>query len=457
MTAAGERSPSSGRDAPRRRPAGRLPAELVAGQPNVPLVARGLLTTAPRFWLVLVITGVGAGLGGAALTLLLRSVQVLSFGYAEESFLQGVEQASAARRVVVLTLAGLLVGLGGWGLTRAFRSTSGISEALWLPGRRMRFVPTALDCVLQIVTVAMGSSLGREGAPKELGAVIGERLAKITGLPPEQRRVLLAAGAGAGMAAVYNVPLGGGLFAAEVLLGAFTLPLVLPVLLTAVIGTVVAWVVVPQAPIYAIPKYGTTPSMIVWAAVFGPVAGLVAAAFVRLLTHAKARQPRGWRLPLVAVPVFAALGALSIAYPEVLGNGKGPAQLAFDGAGSLPLLAALVVLKPLATTACLRAGATGGLFTPSLAIGAVLGGATAYLWTALWPSVGLGAFAVVGGAALLAAATQGPVSSVVLVFELTHVGPSVLVPMLLAVVGATLTARWLGPRSIYTPNLPPEA
>lgn len=411
--------------------------------------------TTPRFWLVLVLTGVGAGLGGAALTLLLRAVQHLSFGYAEESFLQGVEESSSTRRVVVLALAGLVVGVGGWALTRAFPSISDVPAALWVPGRRMRLLPTALSGALQIVTVAMGSSLGREGAPKELGAAIGSRLSELTGLPPAQRRLLLAAGAGAGIAAVYNVPFGGGLFAAEVLAASFALRVVLPAMLTAVVGTIVAWVVVPRAPMYVIPAYGATPSMIAWAVLFGPVAGVAAVAFIRLTRWAKVRRPNGWRLPLLAVPGFAGLGALSIVYPELLGNGKGPAQLAFDGAGSLGLLAALVVLKPLATAACLRVGATGGLFTPALASGAVLGGATAYLWTALWPSSDLGAFAVVGGAALLAAATHGPISAIVLAVELTHVGPSVLVPTLLAVVGATLTARRLEPRSIYTAELPP--
>ena len=403
---------------------------------------------------MVLLTGIGAGLGGAVLTLLLHAVQHLSFGYVEEAFLQGVEQSSSTRRVVVLTLAGLVVGLGGWALSRVFRSSSGVSETLWLDGRTMGLRSTVLTGLLQIVTVGMGSSLGREAAPKELGAVIGQHLARRVGLSPEQARVLLAAGAGAGMAAVYNVPLGGALFAAEVLLGTMALTIVVPLLAATVVATVVAWVVVPQAPVYLIPAYASTASLIVGAVLLGPLAGVVATALVRAAAHAKTHRPTGWRLPVTAVVVFAALGALAIAFPEVLGNGKGPTQIAFDGHGSLGLLTALVLLKPLATLACLRAGASGGLFTPVLATGAVLGGATGILWAHLWPGTAPGAFAVVAAAAVLAAATQGPVSSIVLVVELTHVDLTLLVPLALAVVGATLTARALEERSIYTATFP---
>jgi chloride channel protein, CIC family len=423
------------------------------GQPNVPLGGRGLLTLSPRFWILLVLTGVAAGVGGAVLTLILHAVQHLSFDYSEGAFLYGVQRASYARRVIVVTLAGVVVALAGWLFLRILpNEASGVSEVLWLDDRRMGLRQTMASGLVQVVTVAMGSSLGREAAPKEFGAAVGFRLSERVGLPAEQRRVLVAAGAGAGMAGVYNVPLGGALFAAEVLLGSIALSALLPVLIAAVIATVVAWVYIPQEPIYVIPHWHGTSSLLVWALLFGPIAGVAAAAFVRAVAWAKLhRASKGWQRTAVAVPVFAALGVLSIAYPHVLGNGKGPTQLAFDGSGSLALLAALVLLKPLATVACLRVGAVGGLFTPTLATGALLGAAAGRLWTDVTPGkVGLGAFAVVGGAALLAAGTQGPLSAMVLVFELTHADESLLPACLVAVIGAVVVARWADQRSIYT-------
>jgi H+/Cl- antiporter ClcA len=144
-----------------------------------------------------------------------------------------------------------------------------------------------------------------------------------------------------------------------------------------------------------------------------------------------------------------AVGGISIEFPQVLGNGKDVAQLAFVGAIPPLLLVALVFLRPLATLACLGSGVPGGLFTPSLAMGALLGGVLGIAWSWFWPGVPPGLFAVIGATAVLAATTHGPISSIVLVMELTARDRSFMLPLLAAVVTATIVARTLDPRSIY--------
>lgn len=161
----------------------------------------------------------------------------LAFGYTELSFLQGVEQASPLRRVIVLASAGLLGGTIWWALRRWMRPSQGVSEAVWSPHGRMRIVPTLLDGLVQIVVVSMGASLGREGAPRQVGAAIASTLSDLTGMSSQQRRLLIACGAGAGLAAVYNVPFGGAVFTLEVLLGSLSLPLVIPAATTCVVAT----------------------------------------------------------------------------------------------------------------------------------------------------------------------------------------------------------------------------
>lgn len=419
-------------------------------QPNAPLARRGMVSIAPLFWVVVVLTGVGAGVAGGALMLLLYLVQHLSFGYTEETFLQGVEQASAARRVLVLAIAGLLAGAGWWLLRSVLGPSRGVSEAVWNAGGRMPLIRTALDGVLQIVIVGMGASLGREGAPREAGAAIGSRLSELTGLSDNERRLIMACGAGAGLAAVYNVPLGGALFTLEVLLGSLSIPLFVPAAATSIVATTVAWLLLPNRPTYTVAPFPLTISIGVFAVVAGPVCGLAAVGIVRLVALARASKPQRWRLLVATTLVFTAIGALAIPFPQLLGNGKGPTQLTFDGAGGLGLVAVLFLLKPVVTAACLRSGATGGLFTPTLATGALLGATLGHLWSLLWPGTPLGAFAVLGAAAVLAAALQAPISAVVLVLELTRVGPGFLVPMVVAVIGATVTARLLESRSTYT-------
>jgi H+/Cl- antiporter ClcA len=150
------------------------------------------------------------------------------------------------------------------------------------------------------------------------------------------------------------------------------------------------------------------------------------------------------------------LGAISILFPQLLGNGKDIVQLAFANQIAPALLLLLLFLKPAATTMCLGSGAPGGLFTPSLALGALLGGVLGHIWSLLWPSAQPGLSAVIGAGAVLAATTQGPISAVVLIMELTGGARSFIAPVLLAVVIATLVARTIEPRSIYDARLTDE-
>jgi H+/Cl- antiporter ClcA len=154
--------------------------------------------------------------------------------------------------------------------------------------------------------------------------------------------------------------------------------------------------------------------------------------------------------PIVALGL---LGLISIRYPQILGNGKDVSWLAFTGRVTPVLLLVLAFLRPAATVLCVRSGTPGGLFTPSLTLGALSGGLLGYVWSTVWPGAPEGAFAIVGATAVLAATTQGPISAVVLMMELTGRDRSLVVPLLLAVATATLVARTIEPRSIYDARL----
>jgi H+/Cl- antiporter ClcA len=174
---------------------------------------------------------------------------------------------------------------------------------------------------------------------------------------------------------------------------------------------------------------------------------------VRIIAWADRNRPEGWRRLVAPLFALGLLGLISIPFPQLLGNGKDVAQLAFTNEVAPVLLLMLLVLKPLATTMCLGSGAPGGLFTPSIALGALLGGVLGQVWLLLLPDTQPGLFAVIGAGAVLAATTQGPISAVVLMMELTGSDRSFIAPMLLAVVMATLVARTIEPRSIYDARL----
>lgn len=409
-----------------------------------------------RFWVALAATGVAAGLLGALMMAVLHTVQHIAYGYSSGSFGSAVTRVSGTRLLLALVVGGALVGPAWFILRRVATGSSDVDDAVWSGKGQLSFGRSLGTGVISEVAVGVGASLGREAAPKLLGAASGTLLARWSGLDTEQRRLLVACGAGAGMGAVYNVPIGGSLIAAELLLGQLSLAVLLPALVCSVLATVVSWVYLPTAVTYpGLPAMSPTASQLVFSLVAGPLIGLVAVALVRGVAWISRHQARG-RLVLVGpLLAFSILGVLALRYPLLLGNGKDLTHEAFltTADRGLLLLVALVVLKPLVTFLCLGAGATGGLFTPILSTGAALGLLLGQLWGQAWPGGPPAAFAVIGAAALTGAAMQAPLTGLVLVLELTGTAEPLIAPMVVATALATLVVRHLDGHSIYSARL----
>src|SRR6266436_5814815 len=394
---------------------------------------RAIAVRKPRRLILVLVTfatGVTSGLGGLALALLLRLVQHVAYGHGphtmagRQSFLQEVTAASDLRRFLALCSCGAVAGIGWWLLYRFGTPLVSIRQAV-RKGGHMPFWATLTHAILQIVTVGLGSPLGREVAPRELGAALATRLCARANLTPECTRIMIACGAGAGLAAVYNVPLGGTLFTLEVLLGTFSLSASVAALATCVIATLVAQLGLGNGLQYSVPPLAISPSSIVWSLLVGPVT-----------EAARARAPRNWRLAVWCALVFPIIGLLAIPFPQLLGNGKGLAQAGFDSEVGLTLAATLLLLRVVVLVASLRAGAEGGLLTPGLSIGALLGIMLGSFWNHVWPTGSLADFAIIGGAAFLAASMKMPLTAIVLTVEFTGIGQEFLVPLSLAVAGS---------------------
>src|SRR5579862_4498054 len=408
------------------------------------------LTVPLRLWPAILLTGAGAGITSALLMKLLRLVQHVCYRYREGDFLTGVEGVSGTHRVMVLACAGVLAAIV---LVLRKRlpdaDEDDLNESIWKHSGRLPQWKMTVNALLSIVIVGMGAALGREAALKQFGGLVGGKLSDWLALTPEQRKLLVACGAGAGMAAAYNVPLGGALFTLEVLLGAASLSAALPAFATAFLATAVSWSMLPNEPTYQLPNLPATSSLFWWALVCGPVMGYAAVWFVRGLHWAKDHKPKGWAVAAMPVIVLLALGVAAMPLPELLGNGKNDIQLAFESRFSAGLLLWLVVFRPIATMACLRAGAPGGLFTPTMTFGALLGGVFGQAWSFVAAGADKRSCAVLGAGAVLAAATQAPISSVAFILELTYNANTLMVPLLLAVVGATLTYGLFETRTSY--------
>ena len=340
---------------------------------------------AARFWLAVLLTGAGTGLGAIALTRLLIVVQQFAWQGSGTEVLAAAQHASPQRHILVLLCAGLATGLGQIVL-KQLTSANGIdtTAAIWFHAGRLPALRTLGSALLSIFVVALGASLGREGAPKQAGTVVANFFADKGRLSDEQRRLLVACAAGAGMSAAYGVPLGGALFSIEVMRGILALRYVLPALVMSLVATAVSWIGLPNAPTYVIPAYSTSASCLVWALVVaGPIAGLVSVGYVRLIAWADRNKPHDRRRLLAPLVVLGGLGVVSIWFPQILGNGRDITLLAFTKGVTPALALVLLVLKPAATVLCVRSGTPGGLFTPSLTVGALLGSCLGYAWS--WP------------------------------------------------------------------------
>jgi CIC family chloride channel protein len=420
-------------------------------QPNIGTESRPLSL---RFWALTVLTGIFAGLSSAALMKLLYAVQSFAWEVEADGFLAAVRRSSGAHRFAVLLAAGLFAGAIKRLLSHRNKGHAGdLSEAVWRRDGEMAAAPTIASALLSIVIVGMGASLGREGALKQAGAVIASRLSAWVSLLPHERRLLVACGAGAGMAAAYNVPFGGALFALEVLLGTISLPLALPALTASLLATAISWVFLQDRATYTIPALGAPASLMAWALVAGPLLGLFSVGYIRVIAWADALKPRGWRVIAAPVLAFAFLGFFGMFFPDILGNGKDLVQEIFSDKLSGGLIPILLILKVAVIAACLGSGAPGGLFTPTITCGALLGSLLGSVWARFCPGAEPANFAILGAGAVLAAAAKSPVSTIVMLTELTRRLDSSMVPLMLALTGAVLVAQRFEPRSIYTARL----
>jgi CIC family chloride channel protein len=302
----------------------------------------------------------------------------------------------------------------------------------------------------------MGASLGREGALVQTGAAAGTWLAARLGLDETQTRIVVACGAASGIAAAYDVPIGGALFGLEVLLGSFALELLGPIVVSCVLAVAVARTLPGAHASYVIPDYALLrPAELLAGLALAPFFGIASAVFVRVMGIVEVKLdglPR-WVQPALPPLALGIVGAASIRWPELLGNGFDTVHAALIGRVPLAALAALPFLKLLASALCAGAGVPGGLFTPSLFFGATLGGLAGELLGHVFGwSVPSGAFALIGMAAVLAGTTHAAVSSVLIIFELTS-DYGVILPLMLTAAVAAATSKAIEPDSLYTAPL----
>jgi len=406
---------------------------------------------------VAIVCGLGGGLGAVALRELIRLAQELFFGPGEE-LLPILATLSLKWRVLAPAIGGLIVGPLVYFVAREAKGhgVPEVMEAMMLRGGAIRPRVVVVKAIASAISIGSGGSVGREGPIVQIGAALGSTLGQMLGVSTQQLRTLVGCGAAAGIAAAFNAPIAGALFAVEILLGDFGVPQFSPIVLASVVATVVSRHFLGDFPAFQVPAYQlVSPFELIPYMVLGLISGLVAVAFVIVLYESenlfeKFPIPEPLKAPVGGLMI----GALALALPQVFGVGYETINAALAGQLSVSLLIALLVGKILATSITLASGGSGGVFAPSLFLGAMTGGALGTLVHQLFPfaTATSGAYALVAMGAVVGAATHAPITAIIIIFELTadyHIIP----PLMAACVVSSLLAMWLRRDSIYTLKL----
>lgn len=391
------------------------------------------------FFCAVVIVGLLAGVAGLATTVVLRSVEHLTYHYTFGALLDGITGSSPVRRAVGPMVGGALAGLGWW-LLRRKAEVPPLAGTIALHERIPRW-SWSIDALLQVVLVGSGASLGREGAPRQFAAVLGDWGAgRLKRLSPGDREILLACAAGAGLGAVYAVPAAGALFAARIMLNTWNPRALGAALISSSLAVAIGSALTHDRPELDWPGVESTYRLTAHGLLLAPLTLAVGLAFNRIMAAARpARLMRGW----VIIPAIAGAGLLtgvcSHWWPELPGNGKSILTASLASGMTLSTAAVILALKTLLTALFLRAGGIGGMLTPSLATGAAAGTLLVLTVNAVAGAhLHVAAVSLAGAAGVLAVTQGSPIWAAIFVWELARPPVWLLLVFLVTAVGSQL-------------------
>jgi CIC family chloride channel protein len=430
--------------------------------------------TTGHLFMVLVAMAVGlcGAVGAVVFRLLIRLVQATAFEgidglerlYGEGMLAEAIDPLAAARalewywRLVIPAFGGLIVGPLIYFFAREAKG-HGVPEvmaAVALRGGVIRKRIVAVKALASAISIGSGGSVGREGPIVQIASAMGSSIGQMLKVSASQLRVIVACGAAAGISATFNAPIAGALFAAEVIIGNFAVAQLSPIVISSVVATVVSRFFLGNHPAFVVPGYElVSPFELAPYMVAGVAAGFVALAFMLTLYASEDAFDR-FPIPDYWKPAIGGLlvGGIGVFYPNVFGVGYGTITDALNSALPGALLLVLLIAKIAATSITLGSGGSGGIFAPSLFLGAMTGGFIGTVIHGWFPAstASSGAYALVTMGAVVAAATHAPITAIIMIFELTQT-INIIPPLMAACVVSTLVTTFASRDSIYTMKL----
>jgi CIC family chloride channel protein len=404
-----------------------------------------------------VVVGIIGGYGAILFRYAILFFRKLFYGQTTD-FLALLAQLPWYKYLIIPSLGGLIIGPIIYFLARETKGhgVPEVMEAVAIKGGRIRARISIIKILVSAITIGSGGSVGREGPIVQIGSSAGSALGQLLKVCERMRKTLVACGAAAGIAATFNAPIGGVIFALEIILGDFGINNFIPIVLSSVTATAISRAYLGNQPAFILPEYKIVSFWELPAyAGLGIIAALVSVLFITLLYKSEDFFDT-LRFPQYLKPVLGGIGIgiIALLFPNVLGVGYESIDLALLEKMSLLLLFSLIFAKIAATSVTLGAGGSGGIFAPSLFIGAMTGGFFGTLIHRVYPAItaSSGAYSLVGMAALVAGTTQAPITAILILFELTD-NYRIILPLMICCIISTLTARSIKKPSIYTLKL----
>jgi CIC family chloride channel protein len=406
--------------------------------------------------LLSIVIGLAAGLASVAFRQLIDLFQWGFLSSRGENLLLFIEEVPWWRVLLAPALGGLIIGLCVQHFLRQKRpeAVAQVIEASTLRAGRLSLKEGAKIALVNAASIGCGASVGREGPVVHLGASIGAWVAKRLHLGRAMSRTLLGCGVAAAVAASFNAPIAGVFFALEVVVGHYALSAFAPVVVAGVLGTIVSRMVYGDFPAFVLPKSYEISSFFEFPAfaLLGVVSAIGAILFMRSIVAVEDSWGRLPQVPRWARPAIAGLivGGIAVFFPQVLGVGYGATDQALQELLPLWLLVALILVKTLATAVSLGSGFGGGVFSPSLFLGAMIGGAFGVIATGAFPALssGHGAYTIVGMGAVAGAVLGAPISTMLIIFEMTGDYALTIAVMIATAIASIITQQIFG-RSFF--------
>ncbi len=404
------------------------------------------------------VVGVIGGLVNMLFYLCIDYVQKIVFGRTGEVSEMGEQLEHWWQRLLIPTFGGLAAGLVlHWGLRFFGRKRSpSFLEVVVAGDGRLPFRSALVNGTSSLMSIGTGASIGREGAITQLTAMLASKWGQLAKWQPYRLRLLVACGAASGLAAAYNAPVAGAVFAAQIVLGNFSMNLFAPLVFASVVAAMVSRTFFGIDPWLRIPPLEfSSPLELPWFILLGAGCGAMGAIFLKMIRRME-EFFSGLNMPIYVRLMLGGLlvGLIAIQFPQVWGNGYSVTNRILSSQFGLELLAGVFLAKLLATLFTVGSGAVGGVFTPTLFIGAAMGAIFNLVLHEFGyvPDLPSGTFALVAMGSILAATTRSPLLAMIMAFEIS-LNYSLMPALMLASVVSTLVARRLHPESIYTEPL----